>query len=126
MERTVCGRPGRFGLDRAACRPGFVCLEDGGQVLQVVSESLVLVGGGLPVGVVAGHAAAPSGRSTRWPRSKRAPARTNATRWDALTARQRACADSINLKTMPRAAARLPALLVTFVRRCTVAMGRPR
>lgn len=44
-----------------------------------------------------------------------------ATRWGALTERQRAWADSTSLKTLARAAARDPAPLVTFARRRTVA-----
>ncbi|GAA3981242.1 hypothetical protein GCM10022384_33050 [Streptomyces marokkonensis] len=47
---------------------------------------------------------------TRWARrAKRAPALTRATRWGALTALHRACADSTSLNTMARAAAREPA-----------------
>ena len=38
-----------------------------------------------------------SGRSTSLPFSNLAPARTSATRWGALTARQRDCAASISL-----------------------------
>jgi hypothetical protein len=71
--------------------------------------------------VQAHQTAISSGRSTRMPRSNRAPARTSATRWGAITARQRAWADSTSLKTIARAAAALPAPLVTFVRSRTVA-----
>jgi hypothetical protein len=39
-----------------------------------------------------------------------------------LTARQRACADSISLNAMPSAAAQLPAPLVIFVRKDAIAM----
>ncbi|CAL9328241.1 hypothetical protein SUDANB9_00014 [Streptomyces sp. enrichment culture] len=54
------------------------------------------------------QAACTSGRSTRWPRSKRAPAWTRATRWGAFTARHHCWADSTSLKTMASAAAALP------------------
>ncbi len=67
-----------------------------------------------------GHAARSRGRSTSWPRSKRAPARTRATKWRAFTARERAWADSTSLKTMARPAVREPAPRVTLVRRRTV------
>src|ERR1022692_1378163 len=56
-----------------------------------------------------------------WPRAKRAPARTSATRWGAFTARQRSCADSMSLNAIARPAAREPGPLVTLVRRLTVA-----
>src|ERR1035437_6079709 len=49
------------------------------------------------------------------------PARTSATRWGALTMRQRRCADSISLKAMASAAALDPWPLVTLVRSLTVA-----
>src|SRR5438046_5337505 len=52
---------------------------------------------------------------------KVAPARTRATRWGALTARQRSCADSMSLNAMARPAAREPGPLVTFVLCLTVA-----
>ena len=42
---------------------------------------------------------------------KVAPARTRATRWGALTARQRSCADSISLNAMASPAAREPGAL---------------
>lgn len=61
------------------------------------------------------------GAFDEWPRSKRAPARTRATRWGAFTARQRVWADSTSLTTIARVAAREPAPLVTLVRRRTVA-----
>ncbi len=61
--------------------------------------------------------------STRWPFSKWAPARTNATRWGAVIARQRACADSASLRAIASAAAGLPAPRVTLVR--TVAAAAP-
>src|SRR3954463_15065400 len=60
-------------------------------------------------------------RSTRWPRSKRAPARTRATRGGALTARQRVWAASISLNAIARPAALEPGPLVTLVRCRTVA-----
>jgi len=56
-----------------------------------------------------GHAATVSARSASTPRSKRAPARTKATRWGTLTARQRSWADSMSLNVMASAAARDPA-----------------
>ncbi len=62
------------------------------------------------------HAVTGSGRSKRWPRSKRAPALTRATRWGAFMARHRCLADSISLKTMARAAVREPAPRVTLLR----------
>src|SRR5438477_2172586 len=52
---------------------------------------------------------------------KVAPARTRATRWGALTARQRSCADSMSLNAIASPAAREPGPLVTFVRWRTVA-----
>src|SRR5260370_21093630 len=52
---------------------------------------------------------------------KVAPARTRATRWGALTARQRSWADSMSLKAMASLAARDPGPLVTLVRCLTVA-----
>ena len=52
---------------------------------------------------------------------KVAPARTKATRWGALTARQRSWADSISLNAIARPAAREPGPLVTLVRCLTVA-----
>ncbi len=55
------------------------------------------------------------------PLTKAAPARTSATRWGALTIRQRRCADSISLKAIARAAVFDPWPLVTFVRSRTVA-----
>jgi hypothetical protein len=55
------------------------------------------------------------------PLMKVAPARTRATRWGALTARQRSCADSISLNAMASPAAREPGPLVTLVRCRTVA-----
>src|SRR3954451_7913215 len=55
-------------------------------------------------------------RSTRWPRSKRAPARTRATRCGALTARQRCWAASMSLNAIARPAALEPGPLVTLVR----------
>src|SRR5262249_21765409 len=61
------------------------------------------------------------GRSMSLPRSNRAPARTRATRWGALTARQRCWAASMSLKAMARPAAFEPGPLVTLVRRRTVA-----
>ena len=45
-----------------------------------------------------------------FPSMKVAPARTRTTRWGALTARQRSCADSISLNAMTRPAAREPGL----------------
>src|SRR6478609_2476901 len=50
-----------------------------------------------------------------------APARTRATRWGALTARQRACADSMSLHACAIPAAREPGPLVTRCRSRTVA-----
>ncbi len=50
-----------------------------------------------------------------------APARTRATRWGALTARQRSWAASTSLKAMARPAVRLPGPFVTLVRCRTVA-----
>jgi len=64
----------------------------------------------------AAGAAWPSGRSTSLPFSKRAPARTRATRRGAFTARQRACADSMSLNAIARPAAREPGPLVILVR----------
>ena len=55
------------------------------------------------------------------PPVKVAPARTRATRWGALTARHRSCADSISLNAMASPAARDPGPLVTLVRCRTVA-----
>src|SRR2546430_4621779 len=52
---------------------------------------------------------------------KVAPARTRASRWGALTARQRSCADSMSLNAMARPAAREPGPLVILVRCRTVA-----
>ena len=52
---------------------------------------------------------------------KVAPTRTRATRWGALTARQRSCADSISLNAIARPAAREPGPLVILVRCRTVA-----
>src|ERR1035441_7581961 len=52
---------------------------------------------------------------------KIAPARTRATRWGALTARQRSCADSMSLNAMASPAAREPGPLVTLLRCLTVA-----
>ena len=52
---------------------------------------------------------------------KVAPARTRATRWGALTARQRSWAASMSLKAMARPAARDPGPLVTLLRCRTVA-----
>lgn len=57
-------------------------------VLQLVEEVLEVVGD-----AVLAHTAAAS-RSRRTPRSKRAPVRTSATKWGALTARQQAFASS--------------------------------
>lgn len=54
----------------------------------------------LPASGTVVQAAWLSERSTRWPRSKWAPARTRATRWGASTARHRCWADSTSLKTM--------------------------
>ena len=42
-----------------------------------------------------------------------APARTSATRWGALTARHRVCADSMSLNAIATPAAREPGPLVT-------------
>src|SRR5450756_927210 len=53
-----------------------------------------------------------SGRSTSLPFLKVAPARTRATRWGALTARQRCWADSMSLNAMATPAAREPGPLV--------------
>src|SRR6266516_1693091 len=50
-----------------------------------------------------------------------APARTSATRWGALTARHRVCADSMSLNAIATPAAREPGPLVTRWRRLTVA-----
>ncbi len=79
----------------------------------------------IPVDEVVGQAAAVAAswaaRSTRWPRSKRAPARTRATRCGALTARQRACAASMSLNAIARPAAFEPGPLVSLVRCRTVA-----
>src|SRR5215207_1851051 len=57
-----------------------------------------------------------SGRSTITPLSKRAPARTSATRWGPLTARQRSWAASSSLNAIASPAALLPGPLVTRVR----------
>ena len=62
-----------------------------------------------------------SGRSTSLPASKRAPARTRATRWGALTTRQRAWAASMSLNAIASPAAFEPGPLVTLVRCRTVA-----
>ena len=62
-----------------------------------------------------------SGRSTSVPLGNLAPARTRATRWGALTARQRAWADSMSLNAMATPAARDPGPLVTRCRSRTVA-----
>ena len=53
------------------------------------------------------------------PFSNTAPARTSATRWGALTARHRVCADSMSLNAIATPAAREP--LVTRWRSLTVA-----
>ena len=50
-----------------------------------------------------------------------APARTSATRWGALTARHRGCADSMSLNAIATPAAREPGPLVTRWRSQTVA-----
>src|ERR1700731_1754529 len=50
-----------------------------------------------------------------------APAWTSATRWGALTARHRACADSMSLNAIATPAAREPGPLVTRGRSLTVA-----
>ena len=50
-----------------------------------------------------------------------APARTSATRWGALTARHRVCADSMSLNAIATPAAREPGPLVTRRRSLTVA-----
>ena len=55
------------------------------------------------------------------PFSKRAPARTSATRWGALTARQRAWAASMSLNAIATPAALEPGPLVTRCRSRTVA-----
>ena len=55
------------------------------------------------------------------PFSNFALARTRATRWGALTARQWAWADSMSLKAIATPAAREPGPLVTRVRSLTVA-----
>src|SRR5580704_2995114 len=52
-----------------------------------------------------------------------APARTSATRWGALTARHRVCADSMSLNAIATPAAREPGPLVTRWRSLTVAKG---
>ena len=52
---------------------------------------------------------------------ERAPARTRATKWGALTIRHRVWADSISLNAIATPAARLPGPLVTRVRSRTVA-----
>jgi hypothetical protein len=52
---------------------------------------------------------------------KVAPARTRATRWGALTARQRSCADSISLNAIASPAAREPGPVVILVLCLTVA-----
>src|SRR6266536_2810515 len=74
-------------------------------------------GGGWPVHQAAASASvAVAARSTRRPLSKRAPARTSATSWGALTARHRAWAASMSLNAMARPAAFEPGPLVTLVR----------
>ena len=55
------------------------------------------------------------------PFSNLAPARTSATRWGALMARQRAWADSMSLNAIAIPAAREPGPLVTRWRNLTVA-----
>src|ERR1700730_16949157 len=55
------------------------------------------------------------------PFSNRAPARTRATRWGALTACQRVCADSMSLTAIATPAALEPGALVTRCRTLTVA-----
>src|SRR5207302_6301840 len=50
-----------------------------------------------------------------------APARTSATRWGALTAHHRVCADSMSLNAIATPAAREPGPLVTRWRSLTVA-----
>jgi hypothetical protein len=50
-----------------------------------------------------------------------APARTSATRWGALKARHRVCADSMSLNAVATPAAREPGPLVTRWRSLTVA-----
>ena len=54
------------------------------------------------------------------PLSNRAPARTNATRWGLLTARQRSWAASSSLNAIANPAALEPGPLVTRVRSRTV------
>ncbi len=49
-----------------------------------------------------------------FPLTNVAPARTRATRWGALTARQPSCADSMSLKATARPAAREPGLNGAF------------
>ena len=55
----------------------------------------------------------PPHASTRTPLSKRAPARTRATRWGAFTARQRSWAASMSLNAIAMPAALEPGPLVT-------------
>jgi hypothetical protein len=55
----------------------------------------------------------PSGRSMSLPFLHTAPARTSATRWGALTARHRVCADSMSLNPSATPAARAPGPSVT-------------
>ena len=50
----------------------------------------------------------PSGRSMSLPFLNTAPARTSVTRWGALTARHRVCADSMSLNAFAAPAAREP------------------
>src|SRR5215212_3336467 len=64
-----------------------------------------------------------SGRSTITPLSKRAPARTSATRWGPLTARQRSWAASSSLNAIASPAALEPGPLVTLVLSRTVEKG---
>src|SRR6266498_3459492 len=60
-----------------------------------------------------------SGRSMSLPFSNRAPARTRATRWGPLTARQRPSAACSSLNTIASPVSRVPGPLVTLVRALT-------
>src|SRR5207302_11111093 len=85
-------------------------------------DGLIRGGGRLNRGVVGGLGGLEYGVAfNELPHSKRAPARTSATRWGALTARQRSWAASISLNAMAIPAALEPGPLVTLVRCLTVA-----
>jgi hypothetical protein len=100
-------RPVARGTDltsaHAATRPGLIVKTCGSRCL-----------GRFRLGLLAGS-------FDEFPLMNVAPARTRATRWGALTARQRSCAASMSLNAMARPAARDPGPRVILVRCLTVA-----